>query len=126
MEFELASGRTVSLADLRMHRTCLGVLCGWQHPFTVHRLIEAAEKKARERLPAGANPVRLAHEGDLLPAVTCIGEFQSGELPRRGSEPYSSLVVIWFQEVFTPAVSANALEQIRALDWDRLAHDWNW
>ena len=74
----------------------------------------------------GWNPVMLAHTGPHLPAVTCIGEFHSGEFAKPDSEPYSSLVVVWFQDAFSPAVSETVVAQIEALDWEKLARDWIW
>jgi hypothetical protein len=47
-------------------------------------------------------------------------------LNRPGSEPYSSLAVAWFQNEFAMPIDAEVLNQIRKIDWERHAKDWNW
>ncbi len=59
-------------------------------------------------------------------AVACLGHFDSGELKRPGSEPYSSLVVVWFQNRFAAPIDPGVLTQIERLDWEGLARDWIW
>jgi hypothetical protein len=63
---------------------------------------------------------------ETLPAVACIGHFDSGALKRPGSEPYSSLVVVWFQDRFAAPIDADVRVQIERLDWEGLAKDWIW
>ena len=63
---------------------------------------------------------------ETLPPVVCIGQFDSGELNRRDSEPYSSLVIVWFQGDFALPINAGVQAQIERLDWEGLASDWVW
>jgi hypothetical protein len=62
---------------------------------------------------------------ERLPSVSCLARFDSGELEGLGTDPYSSLVVAWFQEEFgVPA--AHILEHLRQIDWERHAAEWGW
>jgi len=63
---------------------------------------------------------------ERLPAITCIADFQSGELARPGSEPFSSAAVVWFQEEFGHSVSEMVLAGIKSMDWESVAKDWMW
>jgi hypothetical protein len=56
----------------------------------------------------------------------CIGQFDSGELNRRDSEPYSSLVIVWFQDDFALPIDAGVQTQIERVNWEELARDWIW
>lgn len=38
----------------------------------------------------------------------------------------SSLVVLWFQGAFGLPAEGIVMEQLRTLDWERLATDWSW
>jgi hypothetical protein len=65
-------------------------------------------------------------DGERLPEVTCIAEFDSNMPARDEGEPYSSLVVVWYQEQFAFPIGAGVLEEIRRLDWERDAWGWCW
>jgi hypothetical protein len=67
-----------------------------------------------------------ARHHETLPAVTCIGAFDSDELNRPGSEPYSSMVIVWFQDEFAAPIDLGVQAQIERLDWEWLAKDWIW
>jgi len=92
-----------------------------------------------ERKPASAEYLRLtgmtaeqsaARDQQMhyeqLPAVVCVAVFDSGELAKPGSEPMSSLTLIWFQDEFALPVDAGVLAHIQALDWETLAVEWCW
>jgi len=64
--------------------------------------------------------------GELLPSTTCIALFNSTALSRRDSEPYSSMVVVWFQNEFALPIEDEVLGLIRRIDWESQAADWNW
>ncbi len=47
----------------------------------------------------------------------------SPEPARDPLQDYSVLTVIWFQDDFAFPIDPQVLEQIRALDWEQLAQD---
>lgn len=59
----------------------------------------------------------------LLPSITSIGMFDSDGATDDGS--MSSVLLIWFQDRFGNPTEF-VKKQIRALDWDRYAHQWDW
>ena len=63
---------------------------------------------------------------ERLPDLTCIGMFDSNEVNKTDSEPYSSMIIVWFQEKFALPIDENVLSQIRRRDWDAQAKDWIW
>ena len=67
-----------------------------------------------------------ARHYESLPAIVCIGHFDSGELDKPGSEPFSSMVIVWFQNEFAMPIDASVLTQIERLDWNARAKDWMW
>jgi hypothetical protein len=42
------------------------------------------------------------------------------------SQDGSSLVIIWFQNDFALPIDPAVVEQIKAIDWDSAAYDWEW
>lgn len=56
----------------------------------------------------------------LLPPVTCVLELQGEALDPE--ETWSTVFVIWFQSHY--GISAATLERIRAIEWQRHAHNW--
>lgn len=63
---------------------------------------------------------------ERLPDVACMGVFDSVGLNRKESEPYSSMVIVWFQDKFALPIDEGVLSQIRRQDWDERAKDWMW
>ena len=127
MRVHLRSGRTIALSRLEQWPTYYGVLCGRPNARINEGFITQALDQARERNPNGAEPFLLAPPaGDLLPRVSCIATFDSGELARPGSEPYSSLTVVWFHEEFGVPAGGKVMEQLSTIDWEVLAFDWCW
>ena len=139
MKIALETGRSIALARLEHWRTYQGLLCGKptqaQNDEKVLRVIEAARThcaagdphliRPRRRTIAGDNE-RGTMAGELLPATTCIALFNSTALARSDSEPYSSMVVVWFQEEFALPIEDDVLGLIRRIDWESQAVDWNW
>lgn len=58
-----------------------------------------------------------------LPRVRCIAELFSTTSARDEREPFSSLVVIWFQDHFGMP-DAGVQKQLADLDWKAVAGDW--
>ena len=61
-----------------------------------------------------------------LPGVTCIGRFESLEPARDQNCDLSGLVVIWFQDEFALPIDASVLDQIREIDWEKHAADFEY
>lgn len=126
MHLTLNSGRRIHMVGLRQWPSYYGVLAGKPYPEGNARIIDEALALARDLAPGKKAAVLLPPPpGDALPRIVTIAVFDSGELLKPGSEPYSSLAVVWFQDRFgLPGEPVEA--HIAALDWERLAEDWIW
>lgn len=128
MHLTLASGRRITLASLEQWRTYDGLLAGKPDAKVNQSHIEDMLKRAREHTADGGKPMLIrpsdAATNGRLPAVTCIAVFQSGELARKNSEPYSSLTVAWFQDTFALPLDPEIEAQVRAVNWETAAKDW--
>lgn len=132
--------RRIWLINYSQFRTYGGVLEGI--PETFVPFFENAINKAHDLFPLdGVKPVILPpklHQGRvrrprswkmvdetwcLLPSITSIGMFDSEGAVDVGS--MSSVLLIWFQDRFGNPTEF-VKKQIRALDWDRYAHQWDW
>jgi hypothetical protein len=117
----------IELVRLEQSRTYYGVLAGKRFPGAAQNLIADALTRAREVSLEDVAPLLLAQPDGLeLPEVRTIASFDSGSLQRAGSEPYSSLVVVWFQEGFGLEVGEKVLAQLGEVEWEGLAGDWCW
>ena len=121
----LESGRRVSLAQLHQEPTYAGVLAGKPAQHLNEIIIEDIVDGARQY--SVAEPVLISPSSDALsnrlPGIACVAVLASGEL-NGGSEPYSAMTFVWFQEElavpFPPEVEAT----IRAVDWEAAAAEW--
>jgi len=126
MHITLNTGRKIALVRLNQRGTYHGVLAGRPTPETDASHTDELRTEA-DALASSIGPsVLLVPEVLPIEKTACVGEFQSDALSKPDSEPYSSLVIAWFQKDFAPPIAEFALIQIRALDWDVLARDWNW
>ena len=103
------------------------------------RMVEGAVRAAGAR-PLLIPPVRrdyLRRPGDMeghtsfrgrvpewLPMVTCIGRFQDTRPVRDSSKHLSVLVVVWFQREQLPVPDEAGRAALEAVDWERLALDY--
>ena len=126
MRISLNTGRQIALVYLQQSLTYHGVLAGRPTPESDMRHTGRLLREAGNLVADDARPVLLTPDSAPVENVSCIGTFQSGPLAKKGSDPYSSLVVAWFQKDFAMPISESAIAQIRALDWEALARDWNW
>jgi hypothetical protein len=136
----LNSGRKIAVVELRQSQTYYGVLAGSPDRRANNANIERALDRAVEIGPAGCKPYLIppvitirqrnsrgeSTTVECLPAITCAAVFDSSELARAGSEPYSSAVLVWFQDEYGPPIAEAMLEKIKALDWESIALDWIW
>jgi len=135
----LDSGRRIQLKELRQFRTYEGRAEGLptkEHNQVLQDRLMASH--AGQSYPHGPACLIRPEERDLLyrggksyplgtpaamPAITCIGRFESSSPARDQSMDCSALLVIWFQEQFAFPVDPVAMARIAAIDWDGLAVD---
>lgn len=142
----LASGRVIHLDSLRQGHTNAGVLCGSPRSdpgFNDRRVKGAIEEAARafhrepekiavlpplllrsleKRPPREAGPEEFTV--DFLPAVQTLAMFESD--PVDPGEMFSTLPVVWFQDAWGLPEAGHVTQQLRLLDWERLAVDGSW
>ena len=135
---ELLSGRTIRLADLRMSSTYGTWLEGYPTAKWNRRVLDNLIREHSNNPYPGAPflvpPVETPtpaldpwhqHLGppSSLPAITCVAHFTSDRPARSEYADFSGLVVLWFQDDYAFPIDPAAFDQIRALDWDRIAAD---
>jgi len=62
----------------------------------------------------------------LLPKVEIRGFFYSFSPARDKQKHASRLVIIWYQDAWVGALSPEVEEKVTAMDWDKLAEDFEW
>jgi hypothetical protein len=65
-------------------------------------------------------------EPAALPSIVCVARFACLTHARNPAMDYSELVVIWFQDQFAFPIDPGILEQLRDLEWERLAQDYEY
>jgi hypothetical protein len=136
------TGRPIALHEIHQYHVYEGALAGFP-PDPELQLVAAMDAAKRHFPEFGNRPVMLepvfrrgtaslnVHDEPMpwpwvkLPDVCSIAEFQSGPLARTGSDPYSSLVVIWFQDGYGMVLDARTLAQLRDVDWETHATGWS-
>lgn len=147
---QLVSGRVVQLEELNQRFTYEGLQGGVPTRKMNQEIIERAIARAVSPFlkegPLVIQPVEVAVEvseqemesprwkwkredsGDpaRIPDILCEGRFESSSPVRDTSQDGSSLVIVWFQSAFALPIDPAIVEQIKAVDWDSAAHDWEW
>ncbi len=140
----LATGRVIRLTSIQQIGTLAGVLCGGPRSvpdFNDHIVKNAVgylaqDLKCKEseiavlpplllrsierKPPREPRPEEIAV--DYLPPVRTLAMFESAPV----SDPdamFSTLNVLWFQNGYGLPEAGHVTDQLRALDWDRLAQD---
>jgi uncharacterized protein (TIGR02996 family) len=138
-EFELRSGRAVGLLEIRQFGVYAGLLEGLptreMNRRHINRLV-GEETRGENRpyvIEPPARPIQYENTRpypfgipEEIPAVACVGSFTSSGGARDKGRDGSALTIIWFQHAFAFPVDPGVREQIRAIDWDRHAHDFDW
>lgn len=131
----IAGGRLLHLHSLYQTRTYKGLLANRPNRESNKRVIADAFELAREHLRFMGLPQLIpsptmngapGSDYERLPDYLCIGEFTSSQPARDLDKPYSSAVLVWFQDSFAPPIAAEVLKEIRDVDWARIAQDWRW
>ncbi len=146
-EIELPCGRHVILEELQQRQTYAGLLEGTPFATSNNRNIQRALDIASTRSinvakPYLIDPVRrdyLREPGDMddvhtfdgrapewLPMVRCIGSFKSFPPARNTQMHGSHLVIVWYQAEFGPPIDDIAVSQIKAINWNSVAADFEY
>lgn len=148
----LDSGREITLDELKQSRAYAGLLEGTPDKTSNDRTIQWALDRAKRVSTSLGDPYLIEPErrdyrrerGDMqfivdwqndrpaemkripewLPQIVCVGVFRSIRPVRDQSKDASSLTIVWFQDDF--GVDSRAEEQLRSVDWDELATDWEY
>jgi len=134
----LQSGRSIELSAIRLHSTYGDMLegypCARVNDMKINGLLRGAERDSplspvhlidppreyRDDEPKGPfGPV------EILPAVACVATFRSAPVSP-SLDPalhHSTLTVIWFQQTPHIPTGTEADTRLRALNWEKLAHD---
>ena len=140
MKITFPSGRIASLVELTQSLTYAGLLAGLPNSRFNQRQIDDLIKEGRRIHIGGRAPVLIdpniktiehTRRGRpvqelRLPDICCAARFESGALLRANSEPYSSLVVVWFQDEFAMPIAPDIEQQMAKIDWEKDAVDWCW
>jgi hypothetical protein len=140
-DLKLLTGRDVQLQSLEQRKVYGAMLEGLPTREKNQHLLESLREQARRLLPQVEPylvppretpiPWRRAEKypfGDpaRLPSVACIAHFRSSSPARTPQLDYSELVVVWLQEEFAFPIDPLVLEHLLALDWERLAGEWEY
>ena len=71
-----------------------------------------------------ARPEKLRHVPEWLPQIVCVGDFRSIQPARDQTKDASSLIIVWYQDDF--GMDSQAVDRLRAVDWNRYATDWEY
>jgi uncharacterized protein (TIGR02996 family) len=134
------SGRMLWLQELRQHNVYAGLLEGAPtregNRRTIERLV-AAERSGGEPYLIQPDEKSIDTGESLasfysrmggaaaLPTIACVGRFQSSHAKDEARHA-SELTVIWFQEEFAFPIDPAIREQIRAIDWEKHATDFDY
>ncbi|NML50264.1 hypothetical protein HHL19_11375 [Streptomyces sp. R302] len=130
----LSSGRRVRLTELRMSSTYGGMLEGYPNKRVNDWKIGWHKERAEREFsstPVFLVPPVLEYPDtapgrfgpvEALPAVTCVGVFDSA--PLDPAMDGSSLVVVWFQPLPQVPAGEDADAGLRGIRWEELARDY--
>jgi hypothetical protein len=140
-ELDLPSGRRLYLRELRQYLTYEGLLEGLPtaegNKQKLARLVAEFKNRPYAGQPYLIRPRETLLDYDspepypfgapsALPAITCIGRFDSLLPARDRHSDLSGLIVIWFQEEFAFPIDSGVLAEMLAIDWESHAADMNY
>jgi uncharacterized protein (TIGR02996 family) len=138
-ELRLRSGRWLWLHTLRQSQTYAGTVTGLPTREYNRRCVEHIVARQRERFHRESYLIQprerpfVPGEGPgspdtqaMLPSIVCVGEFESTPPVGNSESKGSELVVIWFQDEFAFPIDPAVREQIRAIDWEKHAVDFDY
>jgi len=140
-EIVLTSGREIGLISLNQSFTYHGLLEGAPTARMNQMIIDHAVQEERNKqhgqalylIPPTQTPITFPGstrypfgEPIRIPGILCVARYNSRHPVHDHSDPilyYSQLSVIWFQEDFAFPIDGAVLEELRQLDWEKLAYD---
>lgn len=144
-ELKLTCGREIILREINQQQTYWGMLGGHPSDTSNNSMVKNALKVAKQHCvgneagPFLVPPKRrnfMREEADMddviasrsrkvewLPLVRCIGVFSSSRPARDPSQDESHLTIVWFQDNFAMPIDPEILDEIRSVNWDKLATD---
>jgi uncharacterized protein (TIGR02996 family) len=134
----LQSGRAIRLDSLRQYCHYSGLLEGLptreMNQRHIAHLVSEEQSRRREAPYLIEPPERLIERDQpsrfgtpaWIPGIACIGQFDSLQPARDASRDGSVLTIIWFQHGWAFPIDPGVYEQIRAIDWEKYAHDFDW
>lgn len=137
-EFQLDNGRTIYLAQINQSGTYAGLLEGVPTKEMNQGNIEHALKTAKELwdgnpylIQPTETPIELNRDYPFgtpasIPGITCLARFKCLDAVRNDSMDYSELPIVWFQHEFAFPIADSVLADIRAIDWDQHACDYEY
>ncbi len=141
-ELKLHTGRGIRLQSLEQFKVYEGLLEGLPTRQMNQRQLESLRERARRLfsgvgpylVPPREKPIDWSRKGEkypfgepaMLPSVACIARFHSFKPARNPEMDGSMLVVVWLQDDFALPIDPQVLEHLQALDWDRLAGDFEY
>jgi uncharacterized protein (TIGR02996 family) len=140
-DITLRSGRPLLLRELRQLNFYEGLLEGVPSSERNREDVERLVAQERERWWGGTpyliEPVERPAKPDpdrpfadeprgMLPTITCVGRFLSFDAAKDPERHASELTVIWFQDEFAFPIDPAVREQIRAIEWEKHATDFDW
>lgn len=148
----LATGRWITLDKLSQSRTYSGLIEGTPNKVSNDRSIQWVLDRAKRDNESLGEPLLipperreycheqgdmqfvLDHQQDIplamrripewLPHIVCVGVFDSSQPVRNELKDASSLTIVWYQDKF--GLDPRVAEQLREIDWDKHATDWEY
>jgi uncharacterized protein (TIGR02996 family) len=136
---KLRAGCSIVLREFRQWNFYMGLMAGaptsQMNREWVERLVRD-ERQRRDQEPYLIQPTErlmTSDEGDpwpeprgLLPRIACVGRFESFDAAKDKARDASELTIVWFQDEFALPIDPGVREHVRAIDWERHAHDFDW
>lgn len=139
-DLKLSSGRSIRMNGLRQFAFYAGLLEGLptreMNRNHIDGLVHQEETRSGNRpylIEPPTYPIEVSKEGiyrrltpESVPSVACVGDFDSFQPARDSHRDGSALTIIWFQHEWAFPIDPVVREQIRAIDWEKHAHDFDW
>jgi len=133
LDLNLNSGRVIHLDQLFQYPSYSGLIEGQPSASSNKRIIENAMGYVGKKLWNAGSPhliepviqIRAGYFTPSLPLIVCLADFEcyQGVLATRYM---SSLSLVWFQDDFALPIDPLIMDQIKAVDWENLARDWEY
>lgn len=136
---KLTSGRGIALDEFHQFSVYAGMLAGIpsDHARFAADALQRAGRLVPQQMPTLILQPRFRefispkHCGEprrklrALPPIASVAAFNSSTTASSPDNLYSSLKVIWFQEIFGLPTDPHILEQLHTIDWEREAVSWD-